>query len=711
MQIEQAAATAAPVPLSRTWRKQCAWTLYGLIVALAIAGTILSLRVHPSDPRDLLGLLYVLASGLIGALIVGRRPNNLVGWLLLSASFCLTSGFAAIQYGLYDRLVQPGALPWPRALPWLATALTPLGTLIMVFWLPLVFSDGRLIGPRWRTLVTCMSIGVVAMIAVHTISPGNIQDTPGLPNPFAVSLPQPWNTLWPLVDSIGALAGFLLGAAGLVVRYRRSVGEERAQLKWLTYAIGAWIITVTLAIVVEPFSRTAFLVADTLIYVSLTAIPVAIGVAVLRYRLYDVDVLINRTLVYGALTVCVGTLYALLVIGLGALLGAQGAMGFLAMFLVAVIFAPLRDRLQRGVNRVLYGDRDEPYTALTRLGQRLEETVAPDDVLATLVQTIADTLRLPYAAIALYDVGRPRVVAEAGKRVGTETAPRHFPSRDRQTAATFPLTYQGETVGELRVASRSPGESFSEADRRLLRDLARQAGAAVHAVQLTTALEAGLAEVRRSRERLVMAQEDERRRIQRDLHDGLGPVLASMRLRLEACLDQAQTSAPNLVADLERLDELAGQASTDIRRLVYDLRPPVLDQLGLVAALRQHAARFTRETGIAVDFQSTLELALPAALDVTIFRIVHEALNNVQKHAHVTHVTIRLDRLGDALLLSIEDNGVGGAAEGVKEQGGTGMGSMRERAELLGGTIVLRSLPRGGTTLEVYVPLRGESSD
>ena len=274
---------------------------------------------------------------------------------------------------------------------------------------------------------------------------------------------------------------------------------------------------------------------------------------------------------------------------------------------------------------------------------------------------------------------------------------------------SLPLTYQGGEVGQLLLAPRAPNEHLNEADWRLVRDLARQAGAAMHAVQLTAALQTRLVEVRRSREQIVMAQEEERRRIQRDLHDGLGPVLASMRMRLEACLDQAQLDAPNLVHDLERLDSLVGQAATDIRRLVYDLRPPALDQLGLVQALRQYVDRFSRETNTVVELVAAAEPTLPAAAEVTIYRIVSEALTNIHKYAAATKVTITLQKLGDALLLRIADNGIGGAVEGVYEGGGTGIGSMRERAELLGGAFVLRSTSGAGTTIELYLPLREEA--
>src|SRR5215203_1076826 len=272
-----------------------------------------------------------------------------------------------------------------------------------------------------------------------------------------------------------------------------------------------------------------------------------------------------------------------------------------------------------------------------------------------------------------------------------------------------PLTHQGEFVGALCLAPRSPGEDFSAADRRLLRDLATQSGAAAHEVQLTVALRSSLEDLRRSRERLVEAQEEERRRIQRDLHDGLGPVLASMRLRLEACLDLAEKTAAPLSGDLERLYELVGEATGDVRRLVHDLRPPVLDQLGLVPAIRQHCERFERETGIKTGLVTASELSVPAAAEVTILRVVQEALVNVQKHARASRVMVRIERQGEWLLTGVTDDGKGLL---LSANGGAGVGtgllsSMRERAELLGGTLKLHNRPEGGTDLLARIPARG----
>ena len=348
-----------------------------------------------------------------------------------------------------------------------------------------------------------------------------------------------------------------------------------------------------------------------------------------------------------------------------------------------------------------------------------------------IVEDIARALRLPQVAIWLADGDTLRLGAAHGRIPASVTVkdggavealhdatdllhPTDLDSSGEYGAIVAgggvsliaPLTHQGEFVGALCLAPRSPGEEFSPADRRLLRDLATQSGAAAHEVQLSIALRSSLEDLQRSRERLVEAQEEERRRIQRDLHDGLGPVLASMRLRLEACLDLAERSAFPLSGDLERLYELVGEATGDVRRLVYDLRPPVLDQIGLVPAIKQHCERFERETGITIELAAASELAVPAAAEVTVLRVVQEALVNVQKHAHASRVVVRLERQDEWLLVRVTDDGEGLLLSANGAGVGTGLRSMRERAELLGGTLNVDNRPEGGTDLLATIPAR-----
>ena len=293
--------------------------------------------------------------------------------------------------------------------------------------------------------------------------------------------------------------------------------------------------------------------------------------------------------------------------------------------------------MQRGVNRLLYGERDDPYTILSRLGQRLESTLAPDAVLPALVGEVRAALRLPYAAISLIDGEGESIAAVSG-------TPTEAPLR-------LPLTYQHEPVGELRLALRAPGEEFNADDRRLLDDLARQAGIAAHAVRLT-------ADLQRSRQRLVTAREEERRRLRRDLHDGLGPQLAGFTLRLDAARNLLRRDPDAADRVLDDLIARTQEAVNDIRRLVYALRPPALDDLGLVGALRRAAAQYDGGgLHVTVDAAGALP-PLPAAVEVAAYRIAQEALANVARHAGARRCTLRLELDGaEALCLEIGDDG------------------------------------------------------
>jgi signal transduction histidine kinase len=342
--------------------------------------------------------------------------------------------------------------------------------------------------------------------------------------------------------------------------------------------------------------------------------------------------------------------------------------------------------LQRSVNRLMYGERDDPYTVLSRLSQQLKMTLAPTAVLPSIAEAIALTLKLPYVALALKQGNRLEIAAAYGLPAGD-------PMR-------LPLVYQAETVGQLVVAPRTPGESFTPAERQLLEDIALQAGVAAHAVRLT-------ADLQRARERLVTAREEERRRLRRDLHDGLGPQLASMTLTVAAARELLRQDGD--AADV-LLQELAGHtqaAIADIRRLVYALRPPALDDLGLAPALREQAAQYS-QSGLQIRIDAPDRLPpLPAAVEVAAYRIVLEALTNVVRHAHARTCTISITLTpGDALDVEIRDDGLGLPVGG---RAGVGLTSMRERAAELGGICVIESAPGGGTRVHTRLPSHGDT--
>jgi signal transduction histidine kinase len=480
-----------------------------------------------------------------------------------------------------------------------------------------------------------------------------------------------------------AFVSGLFAVTAMILRLSQAKGVERQQLKWFVYAFTILVVGFLASFMGlggwGPRSLPWFVGIAAFDFFAIAA-----GIAIYKYRLYDINFVINRALVYGALTASVVGLYVLAVGALSALF--QEASGnllvsLLATGLVALLFHPLRTRLQRSVNRLMYGQRDEPYAVLSRLGQRLEATLAPEEALSTIVETVTQALKLPYAAITFRQNGKFVTAAEHGSPVGQ--------------LVIVPLVYHAEEVGQLVVTQRTPGEAFASADRRLLDDLAHQAGAAAHSARLT-------ADLQRSRERLVTAREEERRRLRRDLHDGVGPQLAALMLELETASDLVSNN-PEASALMAKLSERARETVSDVRRSVHALRPPALDELGLVGALREGAARYSRK-GLRVSVEAPEELPhLPAAVEVACYRIVQEALTNAVRHAGASNCRVRIGLDAEALSVEVEDDG-----RGIREddRAGVGMSSMRERAEELGGSCSVESSVGTGTLVSALLPRR-----
>lgn len=512
----------------------------------------------------------------------------------------------------------------------------------------------------------------------------------------------PWAPLsWPpwLILPLNGLI-WLSWLLSQVYRYRRvSDPVERQQTKWIVTAVVIIIAAdILLYFVIGSFvpgyvfgsesqaSPRAF--AYSLIVAAIDGaisvlLPVALAFSIMRYRLWDLNLVINRVLVYGGLTALVAAAYVLVVGGLGALFAASGniLISLAATGVVAVLFQPLRERLQRGVNRLMYGERDDPYAVLARFGQKLEAALAPDAVLPALVETIAHALKLPYVVILLRDGSAVEVAAVYGSPAARPLM--------------LPITYQHQLVGELHAAARAPDEPFTAAEVRLLEDIAVQIGVAIRYVRLT-------ADLQRSREQLVAAREEERRRLRRDLHDGLGPKLAGQTLKLEAALDALDGETETARALLQETMSESQTIITEIRRLVYGLRPPALDQLGLLEAVREHAAQH-RIAGlqVAVDAPEALP-PLPAAVEVAAYRIIQEALTNVARHARARTCTVSL-ALGKELQVEVVDDGRGLPPE---MRAGVGLTSMRERAEEIGGSCIVEAVGEAsGTRVTARLPI------
>jgi signal transduction histidine kinase len=507
---------------------------------------------------------------------------------------------------------------------------------------------------------------------------------------------------WHTASVVLQLAVVAVAGALLTINYRRFVDPvSRLQLRWLAGAF-ALVAVGAIALWFGPLLLLGeSLLPGSALPLLLLPIPVAVAIAVTRRHLFDLDAVVNRSLVYGGLTAGVIVTYAVVVALLGRFIpgNAPFAVAIVSAGAVAVVALPLHDRLQRSVNRLMFGDRDEPDRALRRLGQRLEASLDPQTVLPTLVETVADAMRSPYVAIEL---DGEREGEPAGQKVEVASGLRPIDASGPRALVRLPIVYRGRTVGHLALCPRGPHESFGAADERLLADLARQAAPAVEAVRLT-------ADLRRSREELISAREEERRRLRRDLHDELGAALAGSMMKAAAARTLV-ASDPGRAAAL--LDELAIDSKgmiEEVRRIAYDLRPPALDELGLVGALRQHVAAFDgggpsgRAMRVTLDAPETLA-ALPAAVEVAALRIAMEGLMNAARHSGGSSVRIRLGVAGDGLGVSVIDDGRGLANV---SNAGVGLTSMRERAEELGGTLLLLTNDAGGTTVEASLPLAG----
>ena len=657
--------------------------------------------------------IFACISLLMGCLVFWRKSDD---------PMSLFTSLWLILFGLFFNRI-PNSLESKIQEPWLTlVAILALIPIIAFFLMGYLFPNGRFV-PSWTRWLVPVFVGVNIFTSFFS---GSMFDL----NSFPIFIQLPIY-----------LALFSTFIYAPIFRYRQVSTEfERQQIKWVVRGLVIALVIFFISGMggrllpsLNQHNSVALvydLVATWLVGLAFCLIPLSFGFAVLRSNLWDIEPLVNRTLIYIGLTISVVLIYTVVVwyFSIYFQIVHNSWASLLAAGIIAVIIQPLRQQLQRLVNRLMYGERDDPYNVVARLGHRLEENLAPDKVFPTIVKTISEELKIPLVSLWLVENEMLRLGAISGGKVKKTTIADTWAIQtlnrmiEYQEGIAFdqgspfgkyleksgislvlPVVYRGECVGILCLAPRSLGETFSPADLGLLRDLAGGAGAAVQAAQLAFTLQVRLAELRQSHERLLTAQEEERQRIQRDLHDGLGPVLASMRLRLEACLEQANECAPDLVGELTVVHDLIGTAASDIRHLVYDLRPPVLDQFGLAGALRQRAERFIRETGIELDRSFEIGREYTAVEEIAIFRIVHEGLLNIQKHSKASHGTLKLFEENNTVMLTLEDNGIGFDTSDNGIENGAGIRSMRERAELIGGSFRLNSQIGQGTKIEVRV--------
>jgi two-component system NarL family sensor kinase len=620
-------------------------------VATAVIGSLIVGRgyAHALDAFVVTNSVMGLAFPVCGLLLAYHRPRNPIGWLLLADGIGHATTAAAVPLadggldagwpvGLIRALVTVGTYAWP----WSIGLCLPL--------ILQLFPDGRPLGPVWRRLAWATVVTAPLFVVEVGTEPGFVF---GIAGYLTLGDHDRLQSLW-TISELRFIAAVLLGLIALIVRYRRGGEVLRRQLLWLLLAVLIMLVGTT------PWA----LIAGTPIYVlfSIPLVPIAMTIAILRHQLLDIRLVVSRTVLYALLTAGVVGVYLGLVLVFDRILRSEVGLGTsaLATVVIAAGFNPVRVRLQRSVDRVLYGDRADPVRAVSRVGARLGAG------LPGVLEAVREALRIPFAALRAHD----REVAASG----STPAVLH----------TIPLAHGEERVGELVVGLRQGEGRLSGADRAVLELLAAPLSVAVHAVTLSH-------ELQRSREAIVVAREEERRRLRRDLHDGLGPVLTGVTFKADAAgnlLDTDPTAARGLLAELRT--ETA-QAIDDIRRLVYDLRPPALDDLGLAGAIRQRATQLER-ADLAVRVSAPMLPPLPAAIEAAAYRIAVEALTNAVRHAGAGQIDVRIHADG-GLRVEVEDDGT--PADG-QWQAGVGITSMRERAAELGGTCAAGPGPHGG---------------
>ena len=653
-------------------------------------------------------LLGAPITAILGVLIAIRRPRNSIGWLLLAIaladSICVFADFTAMR-GLLSGAVASGWVAWAA---WTYKNVFGMGAFCLLF-LVFVFPNGHVLpGPRWRWAAWVGLAAVVVVTASGMVSAQSTQLSPRLPsltNPLAIP------AFDSLTNSNGTLQSllFLLIFVGLVaevvVRFRRSQGVERRQMRWFAYvaatALGIFILTFT------PLLSDAGTAIDnyTLDFGLVVAVPLTIGLAVMRYGLYDLDVFISRSIVYASLAAFITAVYVGIAVGIGTLVGSGGkpnlALSILATAIVAVGFQPVRERIQRVANRLVYGKRATPYEVLSQFSERVAESYASEDVLPRMAHVLAEGTAAELSEVWLRSGDELRRAAAFPLETAAPAAMHlngaaelWIPTADRSVL----VRHQGDVLGALTVTKRR-GESLSPIEIKLMDDLAHQAGLVLKNVGLTADLQARLVDLRASRQRLVAAQDDERRKLERDLHDGAQQHLVAIKVKL-GLTEMLLTKDPKkAMTTIQQLKSDADEALETLRDLARGIYPPLLADKGLPTALQAQARKATLLITIDADGIGRY----PQDTEAALYFCILEALQNIQKYAQASKAIVRMREEGDHLAVEVTDDGCGFVVSTTAR--GNGLTNMEDRLDALGGNLQVESTLGRGTTLRAKVPV------
>jgi signal transduction histidine kinase len=683
--------------LSARVRVWLGWTLAVLTVVLVGIGTNFGDAASAHLPSALraaqhyfrLTPIFAMSFAFVGALIVWRRPSNRIGWvccgigILWALEECILGLYSYATYGVHPAAPEAHLLGWLVGWIWI-----PPVTLTF-FFLPFLFPDGEPVSPRWRPLAWVVLAAMVMGIA------GAMTSVNGL------SLPA----------QVVELSCAVLASWTLVIRYRRAQFEERQQIKWFAGAAlllaGLTVVSTAVSflvyhngyVVFNPFGGTA-------LPLGLAGLAAAIGISVLRYHLYDIGIFLRRALVYAALLVLIGALYLVLVVSIGTRISPQTtnttadrAIPFVVAAVLALILLPVRSRLQRLANRLVYGKRATPYELLANFSRGVSELYGDEDLTVRMAHVLSEGTEADRAQVWLRVGDELRLVASwpeqdtkpAGLRLESGEPP---PMPD--AAAAVPVRYQGELLGMVAVLKR---EDITPTETRLVNDLAHEAGLALKNERLTAELSQRLEELTVSRQRLVTAQDTERRRIERNLHDGAQQDLIALKLKLVAAEGIAASDPQQTQEILQGLVTDVGDAVETLRELARGIYPAVLADLGLAAALEAQATR----SPLTVEVHADSIHRYPPEVEAAVYFCCLEALQNAVKHAQATTMVINVEESDGQLRFTATDNGRG--IDVASARRGSGIQNMMDRMAALHGSLDLDTAPGGGTRVSGRLPV------
>ncbi len=676
--------------------RKLAWTLGLIGIALGIAflvflflgrGTELPSRFDTWGYLPVFDVVVNMGVPAIGILITTRRPGNRLGWLFLVAGVVIgLSGFSQ-AWALYAIYVDPGSLPAPLFFAWLSNWLWPIPVCLLVF-LFLWFPTGHLPSPRWRpafwlavtVLTVLLATSIVFATAAWSTPFIDVEDVSGpLVGPALVGFS---------ITVILLPVSILAAVASLIVRFRRSAGEERLQLKWFVSAAALVAVTLTATLFLNtPLTALLFDLALLCLYA-------AIGIAILRYRLYEIDVIIGKAVVYGLLAAFITVVYVLVVVVIGAAIGATEGLSLVATAIVAIAFQPVRENARRTANRLVYGERATPYEVLSSFSERVGETYAGEEILPRMARLLAEGTGATRSTVWLRVGSEIRPAASWPANGGSPVPVRlehgglpAFP--DGETGV--PVRRGSELLGALTV-EKPVNEPIRPHEEQLVADLAAQAGLVLENFRL-------IEDLRSSRKRLVEAQDEERRRLERNIHDGAQQQLVALAVKARLAAGMVGTDEEREREVLRQILDDAQETLEDLRDLARGIYPPVLADRGLPAALESQA----RKSPVPATVEADGLGRYPAEVEAAVYFCVLEALQNVAKYAEASHVRVLVREWEGSLDLSVMDDGRGFDRDTTPL--GMGLQSMSDRLAALGGTFDVKSQPGHGTNVVGRIPL------